>query len=134
MDVSFCKCADYTTCRCEKDKKIPIEERDFLTDQINEKRTVIGVVDNKTTKKIQNRNTRKETSPRDLQKEPKSTSNEVCSGNLNEESNTEKNYSDSEEIQTASTSKLCLPLPNFAMACDRYGIPDPVAAAVDSKL
>lgn len=54
FDVSFCKCAGYTTCRYKKDKKVPIEEMDFLTDQTNEKRMVIGGVDCKIKKKIQN--------------------------------------------------------------------------------
>lgn len=51
-DVRFCKCTDYTTCRYKRDKKVPIEEMDLLTDQRNEKRMVIGGVDYKITKKI----------------------------------------------------------------------------------
>lgn len=138
FDVSFCKCADYTTCRCEKGKRVPIAERDFLTDQRNEKQMMIGGVDYKKTKKIQNSNTRKEIAARNSQKQPKFSSNDDRTGKLNEEETTEeitkKNYSDSEEIQTATTSQMRLSLPNLAMVCDRYGISDRAGAAVASAV
>lgn len=31
--IAFCKCIDFSKCRCEKEKKVPKREQEFLSDQ-----------------------------------------------------------------------------------------------------
>ncbi|GBN80328.1 hypothetical protein AVEN_27724-1 [Araneus ventricosus] len=44
FDITFCKCTNFDTCKCQKDIKIPLGERLFTKDQILERKMVIGEV------------------------------------------------------------------------------------------
>ncbi|GBM87552.1 hypothetical protein AVEN_107201-1 [Araneus ventricosus] len=45
FDITFCKCTNFDTCKCQKDMKIPLAERLFIKDQRLERKMVIGGVD-----------------------------------------------------------------------------------------
>lgn len=67
FNVSFCKCNDYTTCRCGKDKNVPILaskgtytiERDFYLTKGMKNKWVLVKWTTRKQKKIQNRNNAK---------------------------------------------------------------------------
>ena len=45
FDVCTCKCQDISKCTCEKNRKVPKNEENFLLDQRSERLLVIGRVD-----------------------------------------------------------------------------------------
>ena len=45
FDIAACKC-NWSECKCSKDRKVPTEEREFLSDQTILRYTVIAGVDN----------------------------------------------------------------------------------------
>ena len=47
FDISACKCADLENCSCDKSRKVPIKEQNFLKDQRNERAFFIGKIDQK---------------------------------------------------------------------------------------
>jgi len=68
FDVCTCKCFDTgihdrSSCKCPLPMKIPVLEWDFWKDQKSDRRMFLGVVDNETTRKLQNRMKRKHTLP-----------------------------------------------------------------------
>ena len=52
FDISTCKCSEFTTCNCEKFRKVPVDEQAFLTDQRIIRNMLIGKVDNIATKRL----------------------------------------------------------------------------------
>jgi hypothetical protein len=58
FEIAACKC-DTKICKCEKLKKVPIIERDFLRDQRTVRKMAIGSLDIATTKKINKNKERK---------------------------------------------------------------------------
>lgn len=59
FDIAACKCVNLSACSCEKDKKVPINEREFLIDQRTNRRMFIGNVDISATKQLQKQMKRK---------------------------------------------------------------------------
>lgn len=59
FDVAACKCNDFELCRCEYSKKVPLIERDFLTDQRSTRKMQIGHVDLKVTSSLKKKLDRK---------------------------------------------------------------------------
>lgn len=59
FDVAACKCASFNECTCPKDRRVPIDEQDFLIDQRSGHRMYhIDRVDQKATRKIRRREIR----------------------------------------------------------------------------
>ncbi|VEN46785.1 unnamed protein product [Callosobruchus maculatus] len=59
FDIACCKCENFHSCRCSKERKVPIIERLFLTDQRTRRSMMIGPVDKRTTKQLKKREERK---------------------------------------------------------------------------
>lgn len=59
FDISFCKCPQFSSCNCPKDKKVPLIEQPFLLDQRTNRIGRIGKVDVAETKKLIKRTERK---------------------------------------------------------------------------
>lgn len=55
FDVASCKCADFTHCSCPKLQKVPLKERDFLSDQRGDRWMVIDSPDLIETEKLKKR-------------------------------------------------------------------------------
>lgn len=47
--ICACKCSESASCKCPLDRRVPLIERDFLNDQRNERKMVIGGVDKERT-------------------------------------------------------------------------------------
>ena len=52
FDIAACNCLDLISCTCPRESKVPELERDFLLDQRNERKMVIGSLDKETTCKL----------------------------------------------------------------------------------
>lgn len=52
FDIAACKCRDLLQCACPKNKKIPLREHNFITDQRTDRQMVIVGIDVRTTKQI----------------------------------------------------------------------------------
>ena len=61
FDISACKCTDFENCFCDKSRKVPIKEQNFLKDQRNERALFIGRIDHKETPRLTKNIKRKET-------------------------------------------------------------------------
>uniref|UniRef100_A0A6P7FUT2 Uncharacterized protein LOC114334377 n=1 Tax=Diabrotica virgifera virgifera TaxID=50390 RepID=A0A6P7FUT2_DIAVI len=141
FDISLCKCKDFLSCSCTI--KVPVLEREFLTDQRTSRKMVIGRVDQKTTKVLEKRWKRKsKTEERRIRHDEYDDqykesligrAYQTVSSNLEEETS---NNSSSEEnvikledrVDTPSTSQMRIKLPSVAQACNRTGVSDRTAA------
>ncbi|GBN33389.1 hypothetical protein AVEN_131634-1 [Araneus ventricosus] len=52
FDISACKCAIVSKCICPKESKVPPNEQEFLTNQITERKMLIGCFDVLETKRL----------------------------------------------------------------------------------
>ncbi|KAK0061523.1 hypothetical protein Bpfe_008905 [Biomphalaria pfeifferi] len=64
FDICSCKCSYISQCQCEKSRKIPAIERDFLEDQLGPRGMIIAKVDEAEFIKLQKRYIRKELTQR----------------------------------------------------------------------
>ena len=145
FDISLCKCKDFLSCSCKD--KVPVSEREFLTDQRTSRKMVIGPVDQKATKILEKRLYRKNKTEQriisqsniDKSKECEiGRSNRTMTPTLKEETSSssllEKNvliYSEN-SANSPSTSQMRIKLPSLAQACDRTGVSDRAAAIIVS--
>ena len=51
FDIACCQCKDFDQCTCKRSFRVPVNEREFLTDQRNERMMFIGTMDAKDTTK-----------------------------------------------------------------------------------
>ena len=56
FDVAACQCLDFNDCCCSRELKVPLLEREFLTDQRNNRQMIIGGLDKITTSKLIKKN------------------------------------------------------------------------------
>lgn len=141
FDIAACKCFDIGSCNCKKDRKVPAAERNFLQDQRQGRTMMMGGVDLTMTKRLQQRNTRKniESTKRDkfvqLQSEAEAHDTSLSSSSIeNEEMSNDGNELDTDlsgnralgQIATQMRSSLS----NLARECDRHGVSDRCAAAL----
>lgn len=117
FDIAACKCTTFQKCNCSHEKMVPLDQRNFLTDQRNDR--VLTVKKEKRLqfkKRLEQRITNREA--------PKLTTSAMP------------------EIQILSMSPLAklekkhntLALPNVAKTCDRYGLSMRSAAAITSAV
>lgn len=59
FDICTCKCSDDTECKCDKSRKVPPNERNFISDQRLLRQMVIGNIDIKQSIQIRKRQERK---------------------------------------------------------------------------
>ena len=60
FDISACKCTNWESCSCDKSRKVPMKERNFLKDQRNERLLFIGKLDQEETARLAKNKKRKE--------------------------------------------------------------------------
>ena len=146
FDIAACKCL-FEACKCEKSRKVPRAEQDFLHDQRCVRLMMMSNIDKLATKKLSARMLRKTvenhrankhrtavvgdtaTSPKD---DSDHTNNDDDDNNTNDElSGDEPGEMPIAMIQSpTSLSRNLRKLPALARACDRHGISDRSAAAI----
>ena len=52
FDIRACKCTNLESCSCDKSRKVPMKERNFLKDQRNDRSLFIGKLDQEETARI----------------------------------------------------------------------------------
>ena len=144
LDISACKCLNFLKCSCPKEKKVPIEEREFLCDQRTVRRMAIGDLDKQKTKELQKRQVRNEKEELRLEKHLKNSSFtcKIDYDSYQEEefgiSDTDSNDFDpdvpSSSINVNRPKQMRIPLQNFARECDRHGVSDRSAAKLASAV
>ena len=56
FDVAVCHCTNFNDCCCPRELKVPALEREFLIDQRNNRKMIIGGLDKVTTSKLIKKN------------------------------------------------------------------------------
>ncbi|CAH0547286.1 unnamed protein product [Brassicogethes aeneus] len=135
FDIATCKCKCFEKCTCEKLKKIPVLEREFLLDQRSARKIMIGNVDSHTTRQMEKREKRK------LQEAASSSivktieQQKYANNSQIKESLPSISFEPSTEPPISIISgQMRKSLPNLARECDRWGLSDRGAAAVSSAL
>ena len=148
--ISACKCADLENCSCDKSRKVPIKERNFLKDHKNKRALFIGKLDQKETARLTKNIKRKEIKKqRAIQAAQKtsfdgnaslSNDNEEEMDHLENDDPSYKAYRNSEAEASQSTSKnapssqMRKGLKLFVQTCDRFQLLNRAASALSSAL
>ena len=143
FDFVSCKCKTFDDCRCNKDLKIPVIERDFVVDQRNERRMFIGNTDQKITNAQKRRLER-------LMKEPRKVPKLMDTIQITDSSSQSTSDASADEYipvthkrkstnivaneGDSSKSSKRPRLSNLALACDRTGVSDRAAALISSSV
>jgi len=145
FDIASCKCLTSVSCNCPKDRKIPIDEREFLQDQRTLRHMMIGPIDNPKTKALKRRAQRKEHETIRLTASSSTATMSKASDDLDvsfegttSEDDREAVLADNEyqgkDSATPSTFQQRRKLTNTARATERYGISDRAAADIASSV
>lgn len=146
FDICSCKCSCISQCQCEKSRKIPALERDFLEDQRGSRCMIIAAVDKIESIRLQKRYIRKESTQKQMCS--KSKTDDIADKQLDvcdEISSTEDEVetsddSDDDDIcsnkqqQKTTDKQMRIKLPSLALACDRHGVSDRAAAGIASAV
>ena len=130
FDISTCKCTNFATYACSREKNVPVQEQQFLCDQRTLRKMYIGSIDKRTTKRNE------KTLQRKMENKSRSTTKyflSVDTADIIESSSTLESREDSNsEFENSIPQKFKQPapiskpppksLPNFAAACDRTGV------------
>ena len=137
FDIAFCKCSDFNACCCERDKRIPAEEREFITDQRGARRMVIGTIDRKSTSILRKRKERKDKREKYYKSQctVSSIDNPAYNSSSCETVDSDSTTSDSSEDVDMQSEEETLSyniksLPTLSRECDRYGVSNTVGAAI----
>lgn len=145
FDIAACKCKEFASCTCLREKKVPKEEQIFLEDQRTNRLMAIGRMDLIQSKKLQNRRLRV------LKQEIRHTINtrieEILSisyrlnrSEISSNVDLPSCSSAADGLNTAGTMdqkpiKLTdASLHSLTTVCDRYGVSDRAAAAIVSSV
>lgn len=143
VGIAACKSTNFTTCSCEKSKKVPVKERMFLQNQRSLWIGFIGCVDVPTLLALQNKAERKHyNSKKNLAKEeeesPDPDFGEKQLASAEEQEMVDLNGINNPDINfhyaISSTSQMRIRLPSTATVCDRYNLSDRAAAAITSAV
>lgn len=140
FDIASCKCSDPITCKCPKERKIPLEEREFIKDQRTVRIMMIGCIDQSKTKTLMLRAQRKEakamrlTAGASTSRLVEITENNLESDNSDDGSSEDQLEMADKELDEASSSQQRRRLTNTAQASERYGISDRAAADIASSV
>lgn len=159
FDISSCKCQPIESCACEKSRKVPIIEQEFLVDQRGERSMIIAGVDRLETGKQQQRYIRNEAILRQTTSSAKANSpepstslstiveiNDIDSSNDDDDMSVMSDDSDFDFEMLANTpskptptriakgNQMRVKLPSVALACDRHGLSDRAAASITSAV
>lgn len=160
FDIAACKC-DFTTCSCDKARKVPVCEQTFLIDQRSMRLMFISNIDKAVSEKLKCKYKRKLASATRIEKYKRSVQEENrCKVDDHQEAQDEsdddiplakirKRIQSEEYVRTSDevesnlmltsvsdnrlkTPRLERDLPTLARACDRHGVSDRAAAAIAS--
>jgi len=147
FDISACKCLDFEQCTCTIKNKVPLAERDFLSDQRSERRMVIAGLDITATKANKKRNKRRMARAKQYHHQPTCSATSINSqlalelsenSNSNEDSDTSSSdFNAPLEASMHSKKSRKGPVPDisvFAEACDRTGVSNRAAAFLASSM
>jgi hypothetical protein len=130
FDICTCKCSDFNKCRCERSRKVPINERIFLNDQRNSRYMIIGAVDPVRSRLTWQNEERKSLA---LERQSKNANPSYFSQNssLLDRLDCSNGKSPSTSTLNRSVSKqMRTELPRLAMEADRYHLSDRVTASI----
>jgi hypothetical protein len=137
FDLSSCKCKTFELCSCLRDRKVPIEEQDFLIDQRTNRKMYMKSVDVTATKRKNKLIERKQkleiyyNSRKALEQGP---IDEHLDFSEDSDSNHEIDLPQSSSAPKLPQKRKITSLKNVSSVCDRYGISDRAAAAVASAV
>ncbi|CAH2098548.1 unnamed protein product [Euphydryas editha] len=148
FDIAACKCKEFQSCTCRKEKKVPKEEQIFLKDQRTNRLMVIETIDIIQSKKLQNRQLRalkQEGSSITTAKNQEKPATSYRSNRNRFDYNLDlpSCSSTTQDINTCTTAsqkksisiKLTdASLHSLTTVCDRYGVSDRAAAAIVSSV
>lgn len=162
FDIASCKCVDgRPTCSCSKDRKVPAEEVEFLSDQRTVRLMCISGIDQSKTRRLVKNLKRKASEAEKIKKHTKSLNKMNNTASSSETENTEADNTEADSESDYSEIEVGLKfksredkevtnserlgevsgirtvgrdLPALARACDRYGVSDRSAAAIASAV
>ena len=136
FDISSCKCIN-VCCECPKERKVPLKERDFLTDQRTDRKMVIGPVDRATTSSMNASKKRKLKDSSSIRQQATNLDDTVTMASSTSSSASDsENSADDFEKELAphqslkKTKKYTPSMTNFAFAIDRCGLSSRKASMV----
>lgn len=144
--VDLCECPVSIVCTCEKSKKVPVIELKFLYLQRKHSLGKIGNVDVKESKKIIQRQKRKNTEYSRCQSNVDSLSQPSCSKTMEptqiedfDSTEINRNEDSSDEVEefepvVKTPWQMRVKLTNTALTSDRFGVSDRATAAIASSL
>ena len=157
FDISSCKCEPISICVCEKYRKVPVIEQDFLLDQRAERSMMMAGIDRQESGKIQQRHVRRtgvirqETTPA-KPKSPQPSTSVLTNADIeiddvafddDNDANDRRDDSDfeiSDDTHEEPTptptpdNQMRVKLPTLASSCDRHGLSDRAAASITSAV
>jgi len=142
FDIATCHCSDFTKCNCPRESKVPVLERQFLLDQRNEQKMVIGGLDTAATSRLMKKTDRAQ--KRDVYYRSLSENKALASSSkMEEECGSEMELSVQESDDSchlssdtdSNASNKCsqrnmMKIPRVAHECDRYGVSNAAGAAI----
>lgn len=150
FDISSCKCDDENKCNCEKNRKIPNEEKPFLRDQRTTRLMCISNVDRIASEKLSKKQNRNQAQQSQEVSYNKSLGDNAVPGTSRGErkdtlasvQRASESESDDDIPLAALQAKIryqrqrrnSRKLPTLARACDRHGVSDRAAAAIASAV
>ena len=147
FDIASCKCLDSASCKCSKDRKVPMDEREFLQDQRTVRHMMIGSIDRPKTRTLKLRAQRRDheamrlTASTSTATVPKASedldqSSDCASmddGNVAETLPEDSEYKNKDSVKPQSCQQRRR-LTTTARASERYGISDRAAADIASSV
>ena len=150
FDISCCKCKSFSNCNCDRSRKIPEREQSFLTDQRTVRKMVIGNVDlavSRRNLKLEKRKNSREQYKKKQQnlqsvglQDEKIPFSESSTKTDSSEESEDHEYSQPRSMEKKRKSSFTSPPPKrtnyskLALACDRTGVSDRVAAFIASSV
>lgn len=145
FDISCCKCKSFEECKCTKNRKVPVSERQFLSDQRGLRHMYIGKVDAHATKILVQREKRK----RDAEKYTVNACHNIgqeSESKIDVMSDTDDSFEDDGKDETyhppnLEKDKKKVKVPRMQISCDlvareadRFGVSDRGAAAIATSV
>ena len=137
FDIAGCQCSDLLHCKCEKNKKVPHREHEFLIDQRTGRHMKIGGVDVKTSQMIKKRKIREDRfqerrEEEESQKKKREEKTTITDEAFGEETSSSDISDDEWKKVFARTENNIMPIPTIAMEADRYSVSNRAAAAIST--
>ena len=138
FDICTCKCRPNNECTCKKERRVPDNEVEFLYDQRDARKMFIGCIDQVETKRLLNRQMRREGLKRQITPEKDSvnmasTRSDDMAGGENRDEKIEHDVPCSQPKEN-NTKQMRINLPALVMACDRHRLSDRSAAAISTAV